>query len=118
VSVTYTSDKGLETETSTVFHYTSIKAAESISGDGELIVPGGSGRVYVSPTQYASAAEAQEALALPETPDGYYQIPLSRVPGLGKFTEVNPDFGFGGGGLEATTPDDIDVGGIPFIPFG
>jgi hypothetical protein len=93
-----------------------LKAAESIS-DGELIVPGGSGKVFVSPTQYSSAAEAQEQLSLPETPDGYYQIPISSIPGLGKFSEVNPDFGFGGGGLEATTGDSIDVGGIPFIPF-
>jgi hypothetical protein len=117
VSVTYTNDEGVQTETSTVFHYTSIKSAESIEDEGELIVPGGSGQVYVSPTQYASAAEAQEALSLPNTPDGYYQIPLSRVPGLSEYSEVNPDFGFEGGGLEATTPDPIDVGGIPFTPF-
>jgi hypothetical protein len=116
VSVTYTNAEGVETETTSVFHYTSLKAAESIS-DGELIVPGGSGKVFVSPTQYSSAAEAQEQLSLPETPDGYYQIPISSIPGLGKFSEVNPDFGFGGGGLEATTGDSIDVGGIPFIPF-
>jgi RHS repeat-associated protein len=117
VSVTYTSDEGTVTETNVVFHYTSIKSAEAISDEGEVIVPGGSGQIYVSPAQYASAAEAQEALSLPNSPDGYYQIPLSRVPGLSEFTPVEPDFGFGGGGFEATTPNSIDVEGIPFTPF-
>jgi hypothetical protein len=118
VKVTYTNDEGDESEITSVFHYTSLKSAEGIANSGELIVPSEStGNVYVTPSLYQTAAEAQSALAMQNTPDGYYQIPLSRIPGISAFRTVDPAGGWPGGGIEATTPDSVDVGGIEFDPF-
>jgi hypothetical protein len=38
-----------------------------------------SGKIWLTTDQYANGAEAQSALALLSTPDGYYEIPNCSV---------------------------------------
>jgi hypothetical protein len=99
-------------------HYTTSDAAASISKSGEISPSPTSGTIWTTPDVYGSGADAQSSLALPNTPDGYFEFPRSSLvdpspPGL-----VEPDNGFPGGGTEITTHYPIDVSGLPFIPFG
>lgn len=101
-----------------VYHYTSLSNAKGILESGAIKVPDEEdGQVYFTPDEYSSGAEAQNSLALPRTPDGYFKIPLGRVVGPSDVTEVEPANGMDGGGLEGTTKSDIDVGGLEFTPF-
>jgi hypothetical protein len=98
------------------YHYTTSEGAAGIEASGQ-IVPGQEGLSWVSPTRYVDAATAQAELALPRTPSGYYQIPGSRISGLTRPSVVEADPPWPGGGIECTTTNSIDVGGLPFCVF-
>lgn len=102
-----------------VRHYTTSAVAAAIDEGGGYILPGASSRVVsVTTDEYADGASAQAGLALARTPDGYYEIPVSRIDGLSEPSVVEPAFGQPGGGTEMTTGSPINVGGIPFRTFG
>jgi RHS repeat-associated protein len=102
---------------STVRHYTTNEAAVPISKGGYIRPSAQSGRTWVSPDEYLSGATAQERLALPRTPDGYYEIPTCRVQCPSAPSPVQPANRQPGGGIEITTEYPIDVGDLPFHPF-
>lgn len=104
--------------TSTVRHYTTTEAAEAIAKGGEILPGPSSGRIWVTPDEYVDAATAQSRLALPNTPDGYFEFPLCRVDCPSPPSIVEPWNGHPGGGFEITTTSPIDVSDIPFVPFG
>ncbi len=47
-------------------------------------------------------------------PEGYFDIPLSRLPGATRPTRVRPANGQPGGGLECTVSCPVDVRGLVF----
>jgi beta-lactam-binding protein with PASTA domain len=97
-------------------HYTTSEAAAQILASG-AIIPGGSGLVYVTPDAYTDGATAQAGLSLETTPDGYFEILVSRITGLSPLSTVDPFYGQPGGGLEATTASSIDISGLAFHTF-
>ncbi len=101
---------------STLRHYTSQPAADSISKGG-AIEPGASGKIFVTPDLYVNGADAQSRLALPITPDGFFDIPVNRILDPSLPSTVEPVYPQPGGGTEITTQAPIDVGGLPFNPF-
>lgn len=119
VTVTVRTIYGTIVTMTVVYHYTPSQNATGIEDDGEIVAQGTTGRVWVSPTLYNSASEAQSELSLPATPGGYFQIPIDDVPSLSEFTTALPDYGQPGGGLEGSSPGPIpidpDDGG--FVPF-
>lgn len=118
ISTSYDELSGVTDNQEFVYHYTSLANAKSILEDGAIKVPDGEdGQVYFTPDQYSSGADAQSGLALSNEPDGYFQIPLSRIVEPSDLTEVAPANGFGGGGLEGTSKSDIDIDGLEFTPF-
>jgi RHS repeat-associated protein len=100
-----------------VYHFTDNAGKRGISSSG-LVLPGGSGLVYVSPIPYGNAAQAQRALSLPRTPAGYFEIPRFNVSGPLRWSVVGPNFGQPGGGMEASVPGAIPLSGAHWVPFG
>jgi hypothetical protein len=94
-------------------HYTTRRAGRAIEEDGQ-IVPGRSGQIWVTPDRYDSGVEAMKRLALDKEPEGFFEIPLSRLPGVTKPSRVRPANGQPGGGLECTVSCPVDVRGLPF----
>jgi hypothetical protein len=99
-------------------HYTTSEAAEAISKAGSIEPSASSGVSFVTPDVYAGGAEAQSMLALPNTPDGFFEFPSSSVLEPSPASTVGEANGFLGGGTEITTSYPIDVSGIGFTPFG
>ena len=100
-----------------VYHFTNDIGKRGITASG-MLMPGGSGLVYFSPLPYASAAQAQSALALPRAPTGFFIIPRSNIPGPLNWTVVQPNFGEPGGGLEGSYPGSVTLHGAQWVPFG
>jgi hypothetical protein len=100
-----------------IYHFTNDAGKRGISSSG-LVMPGGSGLVYVSPIPYGNAPQAQSALSLPRTPAGYFEIPRSNVAGPLLWRAVGPNFGQPGGGMEASVPGTIPLSGARWVPFG
>jgi len=98
---------------STVRHYTTSERARQIEKSGE-IRPGASGKAYFTPDRYSSATDAQRGLALPTKPEGYFEVPLSRLRSPSPMRRVDPNFGQPGGGLECTVTCPTDVSGLRF----
>src|SRR5205807_853768 len=76
-AITATKDAGqvaTDVGEQTVRHYTTEAAARQIARSGE-IRPGASGKAFFTTGRYESAAEAQAQLALPTTPEGYFELP-------------------------------------------
>ena len=97
----------------TLRHYTTRRAGRAIEEDGQ-IVPGRSGKIWVTPDRYDSGGEAMKRLALNKEPEGFFEIPLSRLPGVTKPSRVGPANRQPGGGLECTVSCPVDVRGLPF----
>jgi len=98
---------------STVRHYTTSERARQIEKSGE-IRPGASGKAYFTPDRYSSATDAQRGLALPTKPEGYFEVPLSRLRSPSPMRRVDPNFGQPGGGLECRVTCPTDVSGLRF----
>lgn len=99
-------------------HYTTQDAADAIAKDGTINPGVNSGKIWVTPDEYADGAEAQAGLALNKTPEGYFEFPASRVLDPSSPSIVEPYYGQPGGGTEITTESPIDVSDLPFILFG
>jgi hypothetical protein len=107
---------GDKAASATVRHYTTSKAAEAIAGEG-YIRPGSQGKVWLTPDRYATAEEAQARLALENKPEGYFEIPASRVREPSALSRVAAKHGWPGGGWEVTTSYRINVTGLRFTRF-
>ena len=103
---------------STARHYTTREAAVAITKSGQIDVGSSSGKIWLTTDRYASGAEAQTKLALPRQPDGYFEVPLSRVSSPSSSSRVRPMYDQPGGGIEFTTTRPVDVAGLVFRPFG
>ena len=99
-----------------VFHYTTNANKAKIESSG-AIAPGASGLAWVSPTPYDTASAAQSDLALLNTPDGYFVIPLQNIQTPLTWSPVMPNFGYPGGGIEGTTTQPIPIKGAVWVPF-
>ena len=82
-----------------------------------MLRPGASGKIWLTPDEYASGADARAKLALNKTPDGYYEIPMCRVQCPSRPSTVEPYYGEPGGGTEITTEYPINVADLPFLRF-
>jgi hypothetical protein len=101
-----------------LYHYTDEAGRAGIEASGQINPGAGSGKVFVSPTQYADAATAQAELSLPRPPTaGYFEIPESRLPGLTDPSPVRADYGQPGGGLECWVTCPVDLRGLKFVPW-
>jgi hypothetical protein len=78
-------------------HYTN--AREAIAKSGKIRLGEVSGKIWLTPDSYTSAAEAEEALTLDKIPGGYYEIPLGEIKG----PLLGPRPVPGGAGLEFVT---------------
>jgi hypothetical protein len=101
----------------TLRHYTTSANAELIKTSG-LIRPGEtSGKIWLTPDPYPNGPAAKSALALPTTPDGYFDVPTDRIVSPSAPGRVEPTDDGPGGGTEITTESPIDSGGLEFTPF-
>ena len=101
-----------------LFHYTTRDAAESITNTGRINPSSVTGKTFLSPDEYETAAEAEAKLALPRSPEGYFRIPSERVINPSEPSAVEPRFGQPGGGTEIFTRSQINVEGLVFTHFG
>ena len=100
-----------------VFHYTT-NANRQLIQDSGVIKPGTtSGLAWVTPTAYDTGTAAQNDLALPSTPDGYFILPIQNIQTPLIWSPVMPNFGYSGGGIEGTTPASIPIGNAMWISF-
>jgi RHS repeat-associated protein len=101
----------------TAFHYTTRANWELIQEQG-FIRPGQtSGYAWFTPTIYDTGDDAQAALALSTTPEGYIVFPQQNVQSPVYWTQVAPANGYPGGGIEARTPAPIPITGATWVPF-
>jgi RHS repeat-associated protein len=105
--------KGVDDVPASVRHYTTAERARQIERSGEIRV-NAEGKAYFTPDRYETAAEAQARLALPTKPEGYFEVPFSRLPDPSPFTRVPSGPGGLGGGLECIVTCPTDVSGVPF----
>lgn len=98
-------------------HYTTQEAADAISKSGVIRPGAASGKIWLTPDEYSTGAEAQARLALNKTPDGYFEVPAERVQDPSAPSTVEPYYGQPGGGTEITTEYPISVEELPFILF-
>jgi len=117
IDTQFTDAYGVTYDQEFVYHYTSASNAKSIMDGGFIVPKDEAGEIYVSPTLYPTATDAQNALSIPNVPEGYFQIPIARVSGLTEYTVAVPQYGFDGGGLEASTTEPIDADGLDFVPL-
>jgi hypothetical protein len=90
-----------------------------MTAEGGTINPGvSSGKIWVTPDEYANGVEAQARLALNKIPEGYFEFLSSRVLEPSPPSIVEPYYGQPGGGTEITTEFPIDVSELSFILFG
>jgi hypothetical protein len=110
---------GQTSVTTYVYHYTTPQNAASILEDGQIAVNPQTGEVWVSPTLFSSANDAQNNLSLPTTPGGYFKIRIENVRNLTEFKTADPVDPWEGGGLEGSSGDPIpiDPDGDGFVPF-
>ncbi len=106
------------TPLTSIYHYTNSESAALIDAGGSIEPGLSSGKIWLTTDQYATAADAQSSLALPNTPNGYYQLPSYAVDNLSEPSVVEPAYGQPGGGIEMTTDQSIDISDIPFTTFG
>jgi hypothetical protein len=103
-----------------VFHFANDAKMQQVLVSG-AITPSSQGVVWVSPTPYATASAAQSNLALPNTPTGYFIVPVQNVQTPLSWSTVLPNFGQPGGGVEGTTPLAIPITGpggtAVWVPF-
>lgn len=105
-----TADEADET-VGVVRHYTGDDGARGIERDG-LIRPSEDGNVYLTTDIYSNGADAQAGLNLSQTPTGYFEIPLDRIPNAQGPFPVD-----GGTGTEILNPGGVDATGLTFNPF-
>ncbi|MGI8882512.1 MAG: RHS repeat-associated core domain-containing protein [Jatrophihabitans sp.] len=103
----------------TLRHYTTGDGAKGIAASENMIKTGEtSGKIWLTPDVYRTGTEARSNLALETTPEGYYEIPVSRIGNLNGPGPVQSNGEQPGGGIEYTTTEPISVEWIPFVPFG
>ena len=100
-----------------VYHFTNELGKRGIGAQGALL-PGASGQIYFSPTPYASAEQARQALSLPRLPTGYYIVPRENISSPLVWSPVAPAFGQPGGGLEAATSIPVPTQNAQWVPLG
>jgi RHS repeat-associated protein len=105
-----TADEADET-VGVVRQYTGDDGARGIERDG-LIRPSEDGNVYLTTDIYSNGADAQAGLNLSQTPTGYFEIPLDRIPNAQGPFPVD-----GGTGTEILNPGGVDATGLTFNPF-
>jgi hypothetical protein len=101
-----------------VRHYTTQEAADKIEASGEIRVGPSSGKAFFTPDTYESASEAQQLLALPNTPEGYFEVPFSRLESPSPFTEVGERYRQPGGGSECFVTCTTNARGLSFQRIG
>jgi hypothetical protein len=102
-----------DNDTQSVYHYTTATNAALIQAGGFIL----GNPVYTTPQRYADGSTAQSALALSQTPDGYFKIPAANaVPFVGMGT-VAPYNSQPGGGFELMTGHPIPTAGAIWVPF-
>jgi hypothetical protein len=75
---------------------------------------GADGKAYFTPGRYANATDAQRLLSMRAKPQGYFEIPFSRLKNPRPFTRVDPHWGQPGGGLESFVTCGTSVRSVPF----
>jgi RHS repeat-associated protein len=108
-------DDSSEESDGTLRHYTQRQYADSIVKNG--LVPGKDGYNYFTKDNYTSGVDAKTYLALREAPDGFFEVPESRIPSMSSPSRVDPLNDEPGGGTEIKTPDTIDMSGLDFMGF-
>ncbi len=101
----------------TFYFYQRTGQARLIEDNG-LRQVGAQGKIWLSSVLYATAAQAQADLALPDPPpDGYYEVPRDRLDDLYGPYCVEPNFGQPGGGYEYWTTKEINMRGLTWHPL-
>ncbi len=99
------------------FRSMSKAEADAIGKTGKLR-GGRPGEAFFTDTTYSTAEEAQNALALPDTPEVQMEFRVTNNPSMERLASVvKPDFGFPGGGLEYMTMDSVEVEIIRVTPY-
>lgn len=95
-----------------LLHYTDEVGRQGIERSGEIL-PGSTGRVYLTTDSYATGAEAQQGLAMSRTPTGYFEVPTARLSGL-----TGPSPVAGGTGVEYWVEHVVGAIGLKWTPLG
>ena len=91
------------------FRYVGPAELEAIQQTG-LLRGGRPGETFWTDSEYTSAAEAQDKLALPVTPELRVRFLILNTPTLTRDGSiVEPAFGGAGGGREWASPDPVQV---------
>jgi RHS repeat-associated protein len=106
-----------DTSQAYVFHFATDAKMAAIQAAGAITPSASQGVAWVTPTPYTSAALAQSQLALPNTPAGFYAIPVQNLQTPLSWSTVQPNFGQPGGGVEGTTPLSISISGAFWVAF-
>lgn len=99
-------------------HYTNNARRAQIEAVGRIIPSPTTGRIWFTTTMYTSAALARSELALPRTPDGYFEIPHDRIVDTAGPECVPPDFDQPGGGVQYWSTHAINAVGLEWVPIG
>ena len=100
------------------YFYQRFGQVQGIAENGGVRWVGPQGKIWLASVLYPTAAQAQAELALPDPPpDGYFEVPRSRLEDLYGPYCVTPDFGQLAGGLEYWTTKPINMQGLTFHPF-
>ena len=94
-----------------VFHFTSQANADGIILSGQINPSVSSGVAWVTSTPYPSAGLAQSQLALQNTPQGFFAIPVQNLQTPLSWSTVQGNAYGPGGGVEGTTPLAIPLNG-------
>jgi hypothetical protein len=104
-----------------VFHFTSQVNANGIILSGQISPGISSGVAWVTPTPYPSAGLAQSQLALQNTPQRFFAIPVQNLQTPLSWSTVQGNTYGPGGGVEGTTPLAIPLNGpggpAAWVPF-
>lgn len=104
-----------------VFHFTSQANANGIILSGQINPSAGSGLAWVTPTPYPNGGLAQSQLALQNTPQGFFAIPVQNLQTPLSWSTVQGNAYGPGGGVEGTTPLPIPLNGpggpAVWVPF-
>jgi hypothetical protein len=120
-SSTASDDTTIDTNQAYVFHFTSQANANGIILSGQINPGVSSGLAWVTPTPYPSGGLAQSQLALQNTPQGFFAIPVQNLQTPLSWSTVQGNAYGPGGGVEGTTPLAISLNGpggpAVWVPF-
>ena len=98
-------------------HYTNEKGYRGIQAD-RVIIPSPDDNVYLTRDIYTSGADAQNLLALRNTPTGYWRIPSMNIRESSGPWPVTSTDEWAGGGTEIRVPYPVSVEGADWIRIG